>query len=178
MAISGKLVTVKRRLVHIIGSQRLPRQPFGLPRNDKIDGLYRSSSVVIARRRPQGRRRGNLKAAGHGKMAVGSYNRFPEIATSLASLVPRNDKIDSLYRSSLSLRGLKGRGNLKAAGHGKTPVGSYNRFPEIAGLALRFCPALRLRQGKLLHTPQLFLIHSSLSITTPPRNKFRGGVVI
>ena len=45
-------------------------------------GFNGSSYLVIARRRPQGRRRGNLKA-------VSSCRHFPEIATSASP--PRND---------------------------------------------------------------------------------------
>ena len=39
---------------------------------------------------------------------------------------------------TLSLRGLKGRGNLREVGHGKTPVGSYDWFPKIATAASGF----------------------------------------
>ena len=107
MAILGKSVAVKWRMVRMTGSLRLPRHPFGVPRNDKVDGLYRGSYVVIARRRPQGRRRGNLREVGRGKMVVGSSNRFPEIATGLTALAmtgvvgcavgPQNDKIGGFH---------------------------------------------------------------------------------
>ena len=74
---------------------------------------------------------------------------------------------------TLSLRGAKRRGNPREVGHGKTLVGSYDWFPEISGLALRFCPALYLCKTKCLPSRRGRLTPPQAALPCGPRHSLR-----